>query len=152
MSERDIARNRKAFHDYIVLDRVEAGISLLGSEVKSLREGQCNLKDSYALIENGEVLLSNMHIAHYGPAGLFNHDPERKRKLLLHRREIDKLFGKVQQKGLTLIPLRLYWKEGRAKVELGVCQGKKLYDKRQALKEKELEREAKSAMSRKRLD
>lgn len=148
-TERDIARNRKAFHDYTVLEKVEAGISLVGSEVKSLREGQCNLKDSFAAVEEGQVRLCHMHISHYKPAGLYNHDPERSRPLLLHRHEIDKLSWKVQQKGLTLIPLRVYWKEGKVKVELGLCQGKKLHDKRQALKEKELERETRAAMSRK---
>jgi SsrA-binding protein len=150
MTDRDIARNRKAFHEYLVLETVEAGIALVGSEVKSLREGQCNLKDAYAGIEEGEAYLCNCHIGHYGPAGMFNHIPERRRKLLLHRREIDRLFGRVQQKGLTLIPLRLYWKEGRAKVELGLCQGKKLHDKRQALKEKDLKREAQAAISQRR--
>ncbi len=147
MTERDIARNRKAFHDYTVLDKIEAGIVLLGSEVKSLREGQCNLKDSYASVEDGQVRLCNMHISHYKPAGIWNHDPERTRPLLLHHHEIDKLFVKVQQKGLTLIPLRLYWKEGKVKVELGLCQGKKLYDKRQALKEKDIDRETRASMS-----
>lgn len=149
-NDRDIARNRKAFHEYHVLEKVEAGIALQGSEVKSLREGKCNLKDSYAGFENGQALLFNCHISHYGPAGLWNHVPERARVLLLHRREIDRLFGRVQQKGLTLIPLRMYWKGGRAKVELGLCQGKKLHDKREALKEKELRREAQAAMSRRR--
>jgi SsrA-binding protein len=150
MTERDIAQNRKAFHEYLVLERIEAGIALQGSEVKSLREGQCNLKDSYAGVDNGQAFLYNCHISPYKSAGFFNHVPERPRALLLHRREIDRLFGRIQQKGLTLIPLRMYWKEGKAKVELGVCQGKKLYDKRQALKEKDLKREEQAALSRKR--
>lgn len=149
-NDRDIARNRKAFHEYLVFEKVEAGIALHGSEVKSLREGKCNLKDSYAGFENGQAFLLNCHISHYSPAGLWNHVPERPRVLLLHRREIDRLFGRVQQKGLTLIPLRMYWKGGKAKVELGLCQGKKLHDKREALKEKELKREAQAAMARRR--
>jgi SsrA-binding protein len=150
MTQRDIAQNRKAFHDYLILDRIEVGIVLEGSEVKALRQGLCNLKDSHALIENGEVHLVNCHIGAFGPAGPFNHYPERKRKLLLHRREIDNLFGKVVQKGLTLIPLRVYWLNNHIKIELGLCQGKKLYDKRHALKEQELRREAQVVMSRNR--
>ena len=121
---------------------------LKGSEVKSLRAGRCNLKDSYAAIMDGEAYLFNCHISVYEPASRMNHDPERKRKLLLKRREIDRLFGKVQQKGLTFIPLRMYWKNGKAKVEVGICRGKKVHDKRQALKEKELKREADVAIAR----
>jgi SsrA-binding protein len=150
MPDRDITRNRKAFHDYEVLEKIEAGIVLVGSEVKSLREGRCNLKDSYAAVMNGELVLQNCHISAYTPAAYLNHDPERHRKLLLHRSEIDRLTGKVEQKGLTLIPLRMYWKDGRAKVELGVCRGKKLHDKRRAMKEKELKREAEVVMRRQR--
>ena len=148
--DRDIARNRKAFHEYHILDRLEAGVVLTGSEVKSLREGRCNLKDSYAAVEDGEIHLVNCHIAGYQPAGIFDHAPERRRKLLLHRREIDRLFGKIQQKGQTLIPLRVYWKDGRVKIELGLCKGKTLYDKRHALKEKDLKREAQSVLGRNR--
>lgn len=150
MTDRDITRNRKAFHDYEVLEKVEAGIVLVGSEVKSLREGRCNLKDSYAVVMSGELVLLNCHISSYKPASYLNHVPERNRKLLLHRAEIDRLIGKIEQKGLTLVPLRMYWKDGRAKVELGLCRGKKLHDKRKAMKEKELKREADAAMSRKR--
>lgn len=146
MNDRDIARNRKALHEYHVLDTYEAGIQLEGSEVKSLREGRCNLKDSYAVVMDGEMFLLNCHISHYEPAARMNHDPERRRKLLMHRREIDILFGKSQQKGYTLIPLRFYWKNGRAKVEIGLCKGKQLHDKRATLKERELKREADSAM------
>ena len=148
MTDRDITRNRKAFHDYQVLERFEAGIALKGSEVKSLREGRCNLKDSYATVMEGELVLLNCHISQYDPAARMNHDPERSRKLLMHRREIDRLFGRVEQKGFTLIPLRMYWKDGRAKVELGLCKGKDVRDKRQAMKEKEMKREADSAISR----
>jgi len=146
--DRDIARNRKAYHDYQVLEKFEAGIVLKGTEVKSLREGRCTLKDSYATVLDGELFLLNCHISHYTPAARMNHDPERSRKLLMHRREIDRLFGRVQQKGLTLIPLRVYWREGRAKVELGLCKGKDVHDKRHALKEKEMKREADAAMAR----
>lgn len=147
-TDRDIARNRKAFHDYLILDKYEAGLQLQGSEVKSLREGRCNLKDSYAVVMEGEMYLLNCHISVYEPAARMNHEPERRRKLLMHRKEIDLLFGKVQQKGLTLIPLRLYWKDGRAKVEIGLCKGKQLHDKRATLKERELKREAESAMGK----
>ena len=150
MPDRDIARNKKAFHEYHVLEKCEAGIALQGSEVKALREGKANLKDSYATFGNGELFLVNCHISPFGPAGQFNHPPERKRKLLLHRREIDRLFGKVAQRGLTLIPLRIYWQGKNVKVELGLCQGKKLYDKRRAMKEKELKREAQILLSRNR--
>lgn len=148
--DRDIARNRKAFHEYLVLEKIEAGISLVGSEVKALRDGRCNLKDSYASLEDGQAYLLHCHISHYPAAGVWNHVPERPRQLLLHRREIDRLFGKVHQKGLTLVPLRMYWKGGKAKVELGLCKGKQLHDKRQSLKEHELNREAQAELSRKR--
>jgi len=150
MADRDIARNKKAFHEYHVLERLEAGIVLQGTEVKALRESKCNLKDSFATVDNGELYLVNCHIGPFGPAGHFNHDPERKRKLLLHRREIDRLLGKVAQRGLTLIPLRVYWSGKNVKVEIGLCQGKKLYDKRRAMKEKELKREAQILLSRNR--
>jgi len=148
MTDRDIARNRKAFHDYHILDKYEAGIQLHGTEVKSLRVGKCNLKDSYAVVMDGEMYLLNCHISAYEPAARMNHEPERRRKLLMHRKEIDLLFGKTQQKGLTLIPLRLYWKDGRAKVEIGLCKGKQLHDKRAALKERELKRDAEAAMGK----
>jgi SsrA-binding protein len=148
MTDKDITRNRKAFHEYTVLETLEAGISLQGSEVKSLREGRCNLKDSYIAVMNGDAFLLNCHISPYNSASHFNHVPERNRKLLLHRREIDRLFGLIQQKGLTCIPLRMYWKQGRAKVEIGVCKGKQLHDKRQTMKEKELKRETEAAMKR----
>ncbi|MCA9425138.1 MAG: SsrA-binding protein SmpB [Candidatus Omnitrophica bacterium] len=148
MTDRDIARNRKAFHDYHILDKYEAGIQLQGTEVKSLRAGKCNLKDSYAVVMEGELYLLNCHISMYEPAARMNHDPERRRKLLMRRKEIDLLFGKTQQKGLTLIPLRMYFKNGVAKVEIGLCKGKQLHDKRAALKDRELKRDAEAAMAK----
>jgi SsrA-binding protein len=132
-----IATNRKARHDYLIEDTLEAGIVLTGSEIKSVRAGQVNLRDSYALARNGELWLINAHIAPYQQASYQNHEPRRDRKLLLHRREINRLSGKLQEKGLTLIPLQLYLKDGRAKVELGLGRGKKLYDKRQAMRERD---------------
>lgn len=144
--ERIVTVNRKARHDYEILDRFEAGIVLVGSEVKSLRLGRANLKDSFARIEKGEVFLVNAHISPYEAASRFGHEPERARKLLLHRAEIDKLAGKVNERGLTLVPLRIYFKDGRAKVELGLGRGRKSYDKREAIKRREMERETDRAM------
>ncbi|GAB4291147.1 MAG: SsrA-binding protein SmpB [Myxococcota bacterium] len=137
-----IARNRKALHDYKIADRIEAGIALLGTEVKSLREGKCQLADSYAAIRGGEVFLINCHISHYKNAGKYGqHEPTRKRKLLLKRGEINRLERRVEQKGATLIPLSVYFKKGIAKVELAVCEGKRQYDKREAIKQRDLQRE-----------
>lgn len=136
-----IADNRKAYHDYFVEDKLEAGIILTGTEIKSIRNGRVNLKDSYARIEEGEVWLYQMHISPYEQGNRFNHDPLRKRKLLLHRSEIMKLIGKVQQQGLTLVPTKIYLKRGLAKIELGVCRGKKNYDKRQDIAERDAMRE-----------
>lgn len=136
-----IAENRKAFHDYFVEERVEAGIILRGTEIKSIRQGRVNLKDSFARIENGEVFLHQMHISPYEKGNRFNHEPLRTRKLLLHRGEINKLIGKIQLQGLTLIPIKLYLKHGLVKVELGVCRGKKNYDKRQDMAERDAKRE-----------
>lgn len=141
-----IAENRKAFHDYFIEDRIEAGIILTGTEIKSIRNGRINLKDSYARIDNGEVWVYQMHISPYEQGNRFNHDPLRPRKLLLHRSEINKLVGKIQQQGLTLIPIKIYLKKGMAKVELAVGQGKKNYDKRQALAEKEGKRDIERAL------
>jgi len=146
--EKSIASNRKAHFNYEILEKFEAGISLVGSEVKSLRAGNANLSDSYAVIQNNEAFLLNCHISPYTQAGPFNHDPLRTRKLLLHRHEINKLIGKTQEKGLTLIPLRLYFKKGRAKVELGLGKGKKLYDKRETIKRREQDREMAKAMKK----
>lgn len=136
-----VATNRKAWHDYLILETFEAGLVLVGTEVKSLREGRANLKDSFARIKNAEAYLYNAHISPYGQAGPNNHDPTRTRKLLLHRQEINKLIGRVAEKGLTLIPLKLYFKRGKAKVELALARGKKLYDKREVLRARVHERE-----------
>jgi SsrA-binding protein len=136
-----ITVNRQAYHDYFVESTVEAGISLVGTEIKSIREGKVNLRGSYALVRNGEIWLENAHIAVYEHGNRYNHDPMRNRKLLLHRREIAQLEAKVATKGLTLIPLKLYLKGGRAKIELGLARGKKLYDKREAIAEREVKRE-----------
>ena len=146
--DRDIAVNRRARHDYHIEETFEAGIALLGSEVKALRQGKANLKDSYGRLEGNEVWLWNAHISPYGPASQFGHEPTRTRKLLLHRGEISRLNGKVKERGLTLIPLRLYFKNGRAKVELGLARGKKQYDKREAIKEREVRREMDRAIRR----
>lgn len=136
-----ISDNRKAYHDYFVEEKLEAGIILTGTEIKSIRNGRVNLKDSYARIENGEVWLHQMHISPYEQGNRFNHEPLRKRKLLLNRSEIIKLVGKVQQQGLTLIPTKIYLKRGMAKIEIGVCRGKKNYDKRQDIAERDAKRE-----------
>jgi SsrA-binding protein len=142
-----VADNRKAYHDYFVLDRLEAGIVLTGTEIKSAREGRVQLRDSYADVVNGEAWLMNSHFSPYSHGNIFNHEPTKKRKLLLHRREIDKISGKALEKGLTLIPLKMYLKNGRLKCELGICRGKKDHDKRAATKEREQTMEAKKAMS-----
>ncbi len=136
-----ITRNRKAYHNYFVDDEYEAGLVLLGSEVKSLREGKVHLKDAYARFENDELFLVNAHISPYSHATHKNHDPERQRKLLLHRRELNRLKNKTDIAGFTLIPLELYFKDGHVKCKLGVCRGKKLFDKRQDLKERQHKRE-----------
>ena len=133
--------NRQAYHDYEVERTIEAGISLVGTEIKSIREGRVNLRGSYALARNGELWLENAHIAVYEHGNRYNHEPTRNRKLLLHRREINQLLSRVEQKGLTLIPLKLYLKGGKAKIELGLCRGKKLYDKRDAIAERDSKRE-----------
>ena len=136
-----IAVNRQAYHDYFVERTVEAGISLVGTEIKSIREGRVNLRGAYAIARNGEIWLENTHIAAYEHGNRYNHEPLRNRKLLLHKREIEQLQAKVATKGLTLIPLKLYLKHGRAKIELGLCRGKKLYDKREAIAERDSKRE-----------
>ena len=145
--DRDIAVNRRAFHDYHVEERYEAGLALVGSEAKSLREGRANLKDAYARFLRDELWLIGAHISPYGPASQFGHEPERERKLLMRREELAKLRAKLEQKGLTLIPLRLYWKHGRCKAELGLAKGKKLYDKREAIRERVEKREVERAMA-----
>ncbi len=139
--ENVVSTNKKAYHDYFITETYEAGISLLGTEVKSLREHRVNLKDSYAIIKDNEVFLLNCHISPYSHGNIQNHDPRRTRKLLLHRKEINKLWGKLAQKGLTLVPLKIYFKKGKAKVELGLAKGKRQYEKRESIKEKEAKRE-----------
>jgi SsrA-binding protein len=145
-TEKLIASNRKAFHDYFVLQKFEAGIALTGTEVKSLREGRANLKDSYVGFENGEAFLLAAHISPYAHGNRENHDPERPRKLLLHRREIERVREQVIEKGLTVVPLRLYFRGSRVKAEIAVVRGKKQYDKRESEKRREAEREAAAAM------
>ena len=143
MPEQDyvVTTNRQAYHDYFVEETYEAGLELRGTEVKSIRASHVNLRGAYARLKDGEVWLEGAHIAEYEQGTYMNHDPLRPRRLLLHRREIDRLVGKVQAKGLTLIPLKLYFKHNRVKVEVGLCRGKKLYDKREAIKERETARE-----------
>ncbi len=138
-----VTSNKKAFYDYQILDKIEAGLVLTGSEVKALRDGRCNLKDSYARIRNGEAWLIGMNISPYKNAGYSGHEPERDRKLLLNKDEIRKIHRKVLEKGVTLIPLKLYFKKGVAKVEIGIAAGKREYDKREALARRERERELK---------
>jgi len=144
--DKPIAQNRKASHDYFIEDTVEAGIALRGTEIKSIRAGRVNLKDSHARIDNGEVFLINMHVSPYDHGNRFNHDPTRTRKLLLKRKEIDRLIGMTQRQGYTLVPLRLYIKRGYAKVLLGLGKGKKLHDKREDLKRKQMKRDIDRAM------
>jgi len=139
--EKDITVNRKARHEYTILQTYEAGIVLQGTEVKSLRQGKINLVDSYANIKNGELWLFGAHISEYTQGNINNHEPTRTRKLLLKSNEIRKLIGKVKEKGLTLVPLRLYFKGGRVKVELGLAKGKKVYDKREAIAKKDMQRD-----------
>jgi SsrA-binding protein len=148
--EKLIASNRKAFHEYHVLERQEAGLALTGTEVKSLREGRANLSDSYVIVKQGEAFLLNAHISPYTHGNRENHDPLRTRKLLLHRREIDKIASAVRDKGLSVVPLRLYFQRGIVKVEIAVVRGKKLHDKREAERTREADREAASAMKRER--
>jgi SsrA-binding protein len=143
----DVATNRQAGFRYHLLEKFESGIVLQGSEVKSLREGGVQLKDAYAEVRDGEVWLHNMHIAPYKPAARQNHDPERPRKLLLHRREIERLVGKTAERGLTLVPTRVYFSGPRAKVELALARGKELHDKRRSIKERETRREIERALS-----
>lgn len=141
-----IADNRKAFHDYHVLETFEAGVALLGTEVKGIREGQANLRDSFARVERGEVWLYHVDINPYSHRGYVDHDPKRRRKLLLHRAEIRKLIGKTVEKGLTLVPTRMYFKRGRVKVAIGLVRGKRLHDKRETLRRREIDRETRAAV------
>ncbi len=140
-----VAKNRKAEHDYFILEKYEAGIELFGTEVKSIRQGKLNLKDAWCNIENGEIFVMGMHISPYEQGNIFNRDPMRVRRLLMHKREIMKLFGLTKQQGLTLIPLSVYFVNGRAKLEIGLCKGKKNYDKREALAKKDAQRDIERA-------
>ena len=143
-----IAQNRKARHDYSISDVFEAGVSLVGTEVKSLREGRASLVDGYALVEDGEVWLKNVHIPEYDPGTWTNHEPRRPRKLLLNRHEIVRLAAVTREKGITIVPLSMYFKDGKVKVEIGVAVGRKAYDKRQAIAQRDAEREARAAIGR----
>lgn len=144
--EKPLCSNRKAYHDYHIEESIEAGIELKGTEIKSLRDGKANLKDSYALLKDGEIFLLNCHISPYSHGNIYNHDPLRTRKLLLHKEEIRKLFGKVAQRGFTLVPLKIYLSKGRAKVEIALARGKKTYDKKDALRERDIKRESEKAL------
>jgi SsrA-binding protein len=144
--EQRIADNRKAFFDYHILETFEAGIALLGTEVKGIREGQANLRDSYAAVDRGEVWLHNVHINPYSHRGYVDHDPRRKRRLLLHKSEIRKLIGRTVEKGLTLVPTRLYFKNGKVKVALALAKGKQAHDKRETMRRREVDRETRAAV------
>ncbi len=146
--ERDASHNRAASHNYFLLEKFEAGIALRGTEVKSVRGGRANLKDAYGLVKDGELWLVNAHIGPYEHGNIFNHEPLRTRKLLVHKNELHKLVGKTQQKGLTLIPTRLYFRNGRAKVEMAVARGKQTWDKRETERRKTADKEAREAVAR----
>jgi len=135
------AQNKKAYHDYFVLEEYEAGIELFGTEVKSIRQGRVNLKDSWCSVKNGEIFVNGMHVSPYEQGNIFNRDPVRQRRLLMHKREIMRLFGESKQQGLAIVPLSLYFKNGRAKLAIGLCKGKKLYDKREAAAERDAKRD-----------
>jgi SsrA-binding protein len=145
-AERMVSENRKALHDYHILETFEAGVVLQGTEVKAIREGRVNLRDSFARLENGEVFVYNVHISPYSHRGYADHEPTRKRKLLLHRQEIRKLIGKTVERGLTLVPLRLYFKGGKVKVAISLAKGKQAHDKREAIKKREADRETRAAV------
>jgi len=149
-AQQSIAENRKAFHDFHLLETFEAGIVLLGTEVKAIREGRVNLRDSFARVEDGEVFLYNVNISPYSHRGYSDHEPLRRRKLLLHRDEIRKLIGKTVEKGMTLVPTRLYYKNGRVKVAVSLAKGKQAYDKRETIKRREAERETRAAVKSRR--
>jgi SsrA-binding protein len=149
-AQSNIAENRKAFHDFHILETFEAGLVLLGTEVKAIREGRVNLRDSYARVEGGEVFLYNVNISPYSHRGYADHAPLRQRKLLLHRDEIRKLIGKTVEKGMTLVPTRLYFKNGRVKVAVALAKGKKEYDKRETIKRREADRETRAAVKSRR--
>lgn len=146
MGEKLICSNKKAYHDYFIEEKLEAGLVLQGTEVKSLRAGKASLSDSFMLVRDGEAYLHNLNISQYEFGNRQNHQPDRNRKLLLHRREIDRLYGRIREKGLSVIPLRLYFKDGRVKVEIGLAKGKKLYDKREDMKARDSQREVSQAL------
>ena len=141
-----ICNNKKAYHNYFIEEKFEAGMVLTGTEIKSLRMGNANLNDSFAIVRNGEAFLNNLHISPYDFGNRENHDPDRMRKLLLHKKEIARLFGKIREQGYSVVPLRLYFKNGLAKVEIGLAKGKKLYDKREVMKEKDQKRDMSQAL------
>src|SRR6476659_2295084 len=149
-AKENIAENRKAFHDFHLLETFECGIVLLGTEVKAIREGRVNLRDSFARVEDGEVFLFNVHISPYSHRGSADHDPLRRRKLLLHREEILKLIGKTVEKGMTLVPVRMYMKNGRVKIAISLAKGKKAHDKRETIKRRETDRETRAAVKERR--
>jgi SsrA-binding protein len=150
LAQANIAENRKAYHDFHLLETFEAGVALLGTEVKAIREGRVNLRDSFARVDGGEVFLYNVHISPYSHRGYADHEPLRKRKLLLHKDEIRKLIGKTVEKGMTLIPVRMYFKKGRVKVAVSLAKGKKEYDKRETIKKRETDRETRAAIKSRR--
>jgi SsrA-binding protein len=145
-AQKSIAENRKAFHDYHILETFEAGVALLGTEVKAIREGNVNLRDSYASVEDGEVWILNVHINPYSHRGYADHEPTRRRKLLLKRQEIRKLIGRTVEKGMTLVPTRMYFKNGHVKVAIGLAKGKQAHDKRETVKKRDAERETRAAV------
>jgi SsrA-binding protein len=150
LAQQNVAENRKAYHDYHLLEHFEAGVALLGTEVKAIREGRVNLRDSFARVEGGEVFLYNVNISPYSHRGYATHEPLRRRKLLLHRQEIRKLIGKTVERGMTLVPVRMYFKNGRVKVAVSLAKGKKDYDKRDAIKRRDTERETRAAVKARR--
>lgn len=145
-AQKSIAENRKAFHDYHILETFEAGVALLGTEVKAIREGNVNLRDSYASVDGGEVWIHNVHINPYSHRGYADHEPTRKRKLLLHRQEIRKLIGRTVERGMTLVPTRMYFKNGHVKIAIGLAKGKQEHDKRETVKKREADRETRAAV------
>lgn len=142
-----VAQNKKAYHDYFVLEKLEAGIELFGTEVKSIRQGKINLKDSWCFVKDGEMFVNGMHISPYEQGNIFNRDPLRTKKLLLHKKEIRRFYANVKQEGLSIVPLSVYFSKGRAKVEIGLCKGKKLYDKREVAAKKDAQRDIERAIS-----
>ncbi len=143
-----VANNKKAYHDYFVLEKLEAGIELFGTEVKSIRQGKINLKDSWCFVKDGEMFVNGMHISPYEQGNIFNRDPLRTKKLLLHKKEIRRFYAMVKQDGLAIVPLSVYFSKGRAKVEIGLCKGKKLYDKREVAAQKDAKRDIERSLRR----